>query len=155
MKTKLFIFLSFCLLLSCSNDDGPEDPNNAKGDTEIKEGKLSPPSWIQGKWECEIGGNMTLMVEFRKDTYIYGQGLYGTVTGAVNFKEVAKLSNTQISKAVLFESIKNANTYEAGIRITANGTTTEVKYRFDRVSDTEIRHAMIDSEHLTFILKKK
>lgn len=47
MKKLLLLFVTACLTVSCSSDDGDSgsSPNN--------QNKITPPAWIQGEWKGE------------------------------------------------------------------------------------------------------
>ncbi|TVZ26704.1 hypothetical protein JM83_1691 [Gillisia sp. Hel_I_86] len=127
---KCILFLTVCLLISCSTDSVS---------TELS---LSPPEWLQGSWEDERSQNdsftqIQIEVSSKNVKIISGGGI--VVLDIVGMARNA--NDAPNGSASIDEEIKTGETYEFNVTVNLdNAEIQRTAYRFEK----------IDSERITF-----
>ena len=119
---KIFLFLSFAAIISCSSSDDNLNSNAF----------YQPPTWIQGTWgyKASQSDSELAFYKFETDNVCQLAGIVSTC-----WKETANLYKSTNATNVIAEDTQTASTYEA--KIGALGSVITLK--FEKISATQIK----------------
>ncbi len=117
---KLFFFLSFVTLLSCSSSD--DNSNNKL--------EFHPPAWIQGTWMQIINGQAFNGYKFTSNNVC----IKLSPTTEQCYKEMLDSYNNSVANPTISEPIISSTEYK--FSFTMQGSTQT--YHFRKISNTEI-----------------